>query len=1003
MDKRVLFVFIVLAAINSIIFADVYDDSKVYKISGGENHTLVLTKDNKLWGCGDNLYYQLGIGDTQTDQKLLVQVYGPNDPNYSEYLIDINDMDAGWKHSLAADSNGFAWAWGDNYYGQIGNNSQYDPEEIPVKVHSGEQNNSDYLVDITAVAAGRSGSHSLAVDCNENALAWGNNGRGQLGIGSDEDEALEPNYVVAVGGGGRLNNIIAVSAGEDSSIALGKIDPCDSSCAGYVYTWGDNSDGQLGNDSNDSYSDTPVRVLSGEQDPCDDNSFLCKIVAIDSGWDHLIALEEYDPCGLSDPNGDPNYGIGYVYAWGSNNSNYDYSDYGGQLGIGSEGGYSKVPVKVLAGEQQSSNGYLQNIKAVSAGEAHSIALDFFGNVWCWGDNKQGQLGNGTDAPCSLTPVKVVGENGIGYLENIVAISAGYWHNIAIDVNGVIWTWGMGDSGALAAGELWDGYEMVDCNVPQKIGVVRNITDDTFDFSINKAIDDASNEAVLELSNATFHENVVIDNNNVTIRSTDPQDDSIVSTTKIDVLYTVIFQTPAIEIDDSNVVLNGLTITTETNEAKGIRCYDSSVDIINSIIENCDEDGIYCEDSNSNIINCIIENNSGRGIWCRNNSESTITNCVIEDNGNSGVEGLHNLESTITNCVIENNGNHGVYCHGSSSGSTIVDKCIIKNNNGTGIQNQTNLGGSITNNIISENMDCGIYLDSNGETQIKNNWIFGNGADDSGDGIYIKSSYPTPAVVRNNTLVNNVDYGIRADYAVDANISNCVIWDNDDGQLYKCSASFSCIENGDANNGNINNDPCFVDADSNDFHLRYESGCIDIGDSNGIDANEVDIDGEGRILNAKTALRVDIGADEYYYSKADFNNDEVINFIDYAMLAAVWDMNSNDADYNDVFDLYDDDVIDNDDLALLADEWLWQPGWAAEYPVGVMMAGAAAGGGSMELLPESSSEKIAIEAEPGIFIDSILLEKWLIDMWKTDKDFHSSITMGQLKDLIEAMK
>jgi alpha-tubulin suppressor-like RCC1 family protein len=106
MSKRVLCAFVVLAVVYSIVFADIREDSKGLKISGGENHTLVLTKDNKLWGCGDNEYYQLGIGDTKASQNLLVQVSGPNDVGH---LTDIKDLDAGFMHSIALDNDGFAW------------------------------------------------------------------------------------------------------------------------------------------------------------------------------------------------------------------------------------------------------------------------------------------------------------------------------------------------------------------------------------------------------------------------------------------------------------------------------------------------------------------------------------------------------------------------------------------------------------------------------------------------------------------------------------------------------------------------------------------------------------------------------------------------------------------------------------------------------------------------------------------------------------------------------
>jgi len=424
--------------IPNLTLADWREDAKAIDISGGEDHTLVLTKNKWPWACGDNSWYQLGIGDDKTSQWSPVRVHKGDMNSPSDYLEDINDIDAGWQHSLALDVNGFVWAWGDNFYGQLGDNSRVD-KDVPVQVHG--PNDVNFLEDIIAISAGRSGEHSLAVDANNFVYAWGRNSDGQCGNDESGNYKLTPVKVKGVEGEEWLENIIAVSAGANLSMALGKLDPCDpncNNCNGRVYTFGGNywpyggsyrdfGYGKLGNGTTVHHSDTPVLVKSGQQDPNDPNSYLKGIIAISAGWDHSMALEKYDPF-------DPNY-QGRVYTWGSNGGGWD-SD-GGRLGNGTTDDTS-TPVIVLSGWQDPNNpdSYLKGIVAISAGEGHSMALDIYGNVWTWGDNSHGQLGNGTDDPCT-TPVKVVGLNGEGYLENIVTISAGFWHCLAINANGTI--------------------------------------------------------------------------------------------------------------------------------------------------------------------------------------------------------------------------------------------------------------------------------------------------------------------------------------------------------------------------------------------------------------------------------------------------------------------------------------------------------------------------------------------------------------------------------------
>ena len=111
---------------------------------------------------------------------------------------------------------------------------------------------SAYLKHIIAISAGRSGEHSLAVDVNGYAYAWGRNQEGQCGNGESGTgfKELVPLYVWRGEqpldprrSSSYLNRIIAVSAGEWHSMALEQYDPCDPNTDGRVYTWGNNAQG----------------------------------------------------------------------------------------------------------------------------------------------------------------------------------------------------------------------------------------------------------------------------------------------------------------------------------------------------------------------------------------------------------------------------------------------------------------------------------------------------------------------------------------------------------------------------------------------------------------------------------------------------------------------------------------------------------------------------------------------------------------------------------------
>jgi len=193
-----------------------------------------------------------------------------------------------------------------------------------------------------------------------------------------------------------------------SSISVGDGYACALLTGGTVKCWGKNSSGQLGDGSSTNRL-TPVLVkdLSG-------------VFAISTGQKHACALLT----------------VGTVKCWGFNLS--------GQLGDGSTG-YRLTPVLVKD---------LSGVAAISAGGSQSCALLSVGTVKCWGFNLSGQLGDGSTTN-RLTPVSVKAVSGTGSLSGVSAISAGGSQTCAALNGGSAVCWGNNHSGQLGDGSKAD--------------------------------------------------------------------------------------------------------------------------------------------------------------------------------------------------------------------------------------------------------------------------------------------------------------------------------------------------------------------------------------------------------------------------------------------------------------------------------------------------------------------------------------------------------------------
>jgi alpha-tubulin suppressor-like RCC1 family protein len=347
-------------AINAIAVNSVLGSSVVATAIYG-----VGNYGEQAWGL--NCYGQLG---NATDNNSLV----PGQIN----LSGAASLAGGGFHSLALLNNGTVWAWGHNSNGQLGNGSTTD-SAVPVQVSG--------LSGITAVAAGT--YHSLALKNDGTIWAWGAGSYGQLGNGINADSST-PVQVTGLSGA-----MVAIAASGYGGLAL-KSD-------GTVWTWGDNTFGELGN-GNFNSSNTAVQVAS-----------LSGVSAIAAGCSHNLALQN-----------------GTVWAWGC--------DSNCQLGNNSYDN-SSLPAQV---------GSLSGVVAIGAGYYHSLALKSDGTVWAWGMNTYGALGNNTTTD-SAAPVQASG------LSNALALAGGYYHSMALCAGGSVWVWGYNNMGQLGNGSLNDSH------------------------------------------------------------------------------------------------------------------------------------------------------------------------------------------------------------------------------------------------------------------------------------------------------------------------------------------------------------------------------------------------------------------------------------------------------------------------------------------------------------------------------------------------------------------
>jgi len=355
-------------------------------VSAGSGHTMAIDTGGILWAWGDNSQGQLGDG-TLISRRSPVQI-----------MDNVSMVSAGDRYNFAIRTDGTLWAWGQNDRGQLGDGTAIN-RRTPVKImedviyasagwkrtDGGLADGVDDFIDVNNVPeTGLLWQHSLAVTSDGTLWAWGDNNAGQLG-----DETLVNRHSpVRV-----MEDVVSVSAGNMFTMAVRS--------DGSLWAWGQNDRGQFG-----------IGTIVGSRIPIKIMEDVSEVYAGDS-YAMIIRTD------------------GSLWAMGQNDR--------GQFGNGNRVS-SRVPLRLK-----------ENVISLAASGNHTMALMSDGSLWAWGQNDRGQFGNNTTINSNI-PVRIT--------DGVVAVSAGDKFTVAIREDGTLWTWGLNNRGQLGNGSAVNSFSPV---------------------------------------------------------------------------------------------------------------------------------------------------------------------------------------------------------------------------------------------------------------------------------------------------------------------------------------------------------------------------------------------------------------------------------------------------------------------------------------------------------------------------------------------------------------
>ncbi|XP_052272508.1 uncharacterized protein LOC127873013 isoform X1 [Dreissena polymorpha] len=352
-------------------------------VGAGQTHAAAVTRHGDLYTWGRNSLGRLGHGE----QKASSQTSGPcKVATFATLQIKVLSVACGLNHTLALTQQG-VYSWGSSAYGQVGLGTTHVYTR-PMLIEE--------LCGVVCSAIDCGQYHSLALTDTAQVYSWGWGVHGQLGHG-DTEERLVPRCITALSN----QSIVQIAGGYCHTIVLNN--------QGEVYTFGCGFFGQLGLATTNKHT-TPVKVTLIPD----------KVIAIATKYFHSVAVTAQN----------------VVYQWGSHPHGLRHFVHS-QRRSRQTGNVTFEQVDVHLRPMVVDTSYVHGrIKQVFCGSFHSGVRTKDGEVYTWGRNMDGQLGNGTRSELRL-PQMVTTIND----RNIRHLTSGGEFNVAMDTEGQLFVWG----------------------------------------------------------------------------------------------------------------------------------------------------------------------------------------------------------------------------------------------------------------------------------------------------------------------------------------------------------------------------------------------------------------------------------------------------------------------------------------------------------------------------------------------------------------------------------